>query len=78
MGRAGYRRGDQGRQPLRHLLGRGRGRRGATAGGMSAKGQALILLPKGAVARAQRSPLTKPRSGRRVTATIRPLSREPD
>jgi membrane-bound lytic murein transglycosylase A len=28
----------------------------ATAGGMSAKGQALILLPKGTVARAQAIP----------------------
>ena len=40
-------------------------------------GRALILLPKGAAARAHAQPLTKPRCGRRVAATIRPLSREP-
>ena len=64
VGRAGHRRSDQGRQPLRHLLGRGRGRASATAGGMSAKGQALILLPKGVGGACAASPLTKPRCGR--------------
>ena len=56
VGRAGYRRRDQGRQPLRHLLGRGRRRRRAIAGGMSASGQALMLLPKGAAQRALARP----------------------
>ena len=49
----------------------------AIAGGMSASGRALILLPKGAAARAQRSSADEAALWARVAATIRPLSREP-
>ena len=45
----------KGAEPLRHLLGRG-AEAIATAGGMSASGEALILLPKGAAARALAQP----------------------
>ena len=48
LDRAGYRRSDQGREPVRHFLGCRPGS-DAIAGGMSANGVALILVPKGAV-----------------------------
>ena len=76
VGRAGRRRCDQGTQPLRHLLGRWPGS-DALAGGMSASGRALILLPKGVAAGGVR-PLSpeEAKLWAEVAATIRPLSRE--
>ena len=63
VGRAGHRRRDQGRQPLRYLLGRRRPRRSRSPAACRPTGEALILLPKGVGGPCARSALTKPSCG---------------